>query len=222
MIGAQAPNSTVGQPANKKAADPGEGSAALESRSDGVSSQTGNPQGEVPLLPRPASGVVTTYCFCVWSGRSAASLRLRIRTADEIATDWCCAGLPAASTTAGFMAAALVGRHIAAAVMPLPWSPDSENGAVNEAVNGAEHAAASPAVLVTFPTAAHHLPVSGFTLAGVPSPTGPIGRLRPTLGGGQRIYWAFICAGQGSRIHSTVLDMSATFDALHSSSTSAA
>jgi hypothetical protein len=162
-------------------------------------SQTGNPQGEVPLLPRPASGVVTTYCFCVWSGLSTASLRLRVRTAGEIATVWCCAGLPAAaSTTAELVAAAVVGRHIAAVVMPLPANPDMANPGANASVS------------VTFPTAAHHLPVSGYTLAGVPSPTGPVGRLRPTLGGGQRIYWAFICAGQGSRIQSTGLDKSAS------------
>jgi len=113
-------------------------------------SQTGNPQGEVPLLPRPASGVVTTYCFCVWSWSSIASLRLRVRTACEIATVWGCAGLPAASTTAELTAAAVVGRHIAAAVMPLPSSPDAENAAANPAPN--------TSVLVAFPTAAHHLP----------------------------------------------------------------
>ena len=166
-------------------------------------SQTGNPQGEVPLLPRPASGVVTTYCFCVWSWLSTASLRLRVRTG-EIATVWCCAGLPAAA----------VGRHIAAAVMALPSSPDAENAAAKPGAN------AIP--LVTVRTTAHHLPVSGYALSSVPSPTGPVGRLRPTLGGGQRIYWAFIYAGHGSRIHSTVLAVSTEVDALHNSSTSAA
>jgi hypothetical protein len=117
-------------------------------------SQTGNPQGEVPLLPRPASGVVTTYCFCVWS---VASLKLCIRTACEIATVWCCAGLPAAAfTTAELMAAAVVGRHIAAAVMPLPSSPDMATPGAN----------AIP--LFTVRTTAHHLPLSGYALSGVP------------------------------------------------------
>jgi hypothetical protein len=163
-------------------------------------SQTGNPQGEVPLLPRPASGVVTTYCFCVWSWLSAASLKFC-----AIATVWCCAVLMPAA-----LAAADVGRHIAAAVMPLPTSSDMAKPGAN----------ASP--LVTVRTTTHHLPHSGYALSGVPSPTGSVGRLRPTPGGGQRIYWAFICGGHGSRIHSTELGTSAEGGALHRSSTSAA
>jgi hypothetical protein len=159
---------------NKKAADPGEGSAAW--RAGLMVSQTGNPQGEVPLLSRPASGVVTTYCW-VWS---AAGLRIC-----ATATVWRCAVFMAGALPAAALTAAVVGRHIAAAVMPLPSSPDTENAAANPVANAS--------ALVTFRTTAHHLPLSGDTLSGVPSPIGPVGRLRPTLGGGQRIYWAFIC-----------------------------
>ena len=123
---------------NKKAADPGGGSAAW--RAGLMVSQTGNLQGEAPLLSRPASGVVTTYCLIwVWS---AAGLRICVG-----ATVWCCAVLTGALT--GALTAAVVERHIAAAVVPLPSSPDMANPEANAIA------------LVTVRTAAHHLPFLG-------------------------------------------------------------
>jgi len=185
---------------NKKAADPGEGSAAW--RAGLMVSQTGNPQGEVPLLSRPASGVVTTYCLIwVWS---VAGLRFCVS-----ATVWCCAVVTAAVLTAvAFMAAALiaavVGRHIAAAVVPLPSSPDMANPGANAIA------------LVTVRTTAHHLPFSGNALSGVPSPTVTSGQATANAAKRATYLLGIYLRSQGSRIQSTGLDE------LHSSSTSAA
>jgi len=163
-------------------------------------SQTGNPQGEVPLLPRPASGVVTTYCFCVWSVASARFC--------EIATVWCGAGLAAALT------AAVVGRHIAAAVIPLPSSPDTENAAAKPGAN------AIP--LVTVRTTAHHLPVAGYALSGIAISNRSRGQATANAGRRATYLLGIYLRWSGSRIHSTELDESPEFDSLHSSSTSAA
>jgi hypothetical protein len=162
-------------------------------------SQTGNPQGEVPLLPRPASGVVTTYCFCVWS---VASWRFC-----AIATVfWRCAGFVAPE----FAAAAIVGRQLAAAVMPLPSSPDMAKPGAN-AIS-----------LDTVRTTTHHLPHSGCALSGQPLP--PVTNRQATANAATRATYllGIYLRAQGSRITLFWLDESAALAELHSSSTSSA